>query len=94
MEITKNVRSQVRPEPITAINNNVYVTSNITEYTQVLDENHTIHGYQYDCAKYTLSEYLTYLMEEATASHAAEQEAEIAELKEELAAAKILLGVE
>ena len=84
----KNVKSQTRPESVVVLNDNVYVAKNIVEYTDVIDETHSVSGYKYDCEKYTLTEYFQLI------SSNSEDKQRIAELEEELAAAKILLGVE
>ena len=79
-----NVRSSGRPDEITVTSNNVMVASNIHEYTETIDE-YTMSGYEYDYDIYTKDEYIAYM---------ANQAKKIQELQEELAATKILLGVE
>lgn len=79
-----NVRSSGRPDEITVTSNNVMVASNIHEYSETIDE-YTLSGYEYDYDIYTKDEYIAYM---------ANQAKKIQELQEELAATKILLGVE
>lgn len=79
-----NVRSSGRPDEIAVTSNNVMVASNIHEYTETIDE-YTMSGYEYDYDIYTKDEYIAYM---------ANQAKKIQELQEELAATKILLGVE
>lgn len=79
-----NVRSSGRPDEIVVTSNNVMVASNIHEYTETIDE-YTMSGYEYDYDIYTKDEYIAYM---------ANQAKKIQELQEELAATKILLGVE
>lgn len=79
-----NVRSSGRPDEIVVTANDVMVASNIHEYTETIDE-YTMSGYEYDYDIYTKDEYIAYM---------ANQAKKIQELQEELAATKILLGVE
>ena len=79
-----NVRSSGRPDEIVVTSNNVMVASNIHEYTETIDE-YTMSGYEYDYDIYTKDEYIAYM---------ANQAKKIQELQEELAATKILWGVE
>ncbi len=79
-----NVRSSGRPDEIVVTANDVMVASNIHEYTETVDE-YTMSGYEYDYDIYTKDEYIAYM---------ANQAKKIQELQEELAATKILLGVE
>lgn len=79
-----NVRSSGRPDEITVTSNSVMVASNIHEYAETVDE-YTMSGYEYDYDIYTKDEYIAYM---------ANQAKKIQELQEELAATKILLGVE
>ena len=79
-----NVRSSGRPDEIVVTSNSVMVASNIHEYTETIDE-YTMSGYEYDYDIYTKDEYIAYM---------ANQAKKIQELQEELAATKILLGVE
>ena len=75
------VYSSVSPQAIEMTENAVFLASNIESYTKEID-GHTQSGYQYDCTEYSKDEYLLY------------QNNKILELEQELAAAKILLGVE
>ena len=79
------VQSIDRPQEVEMTSSGVFVASNIEQYSEEID-NETYSGYQYDYVEYTKDEYITILTQQnATA---------IAELQEELAAAKVLLGVE
>ena len=75
------VYSSVEPQAIEMTENAVFLASNIESYTKNVD-GHTQSGYQYDCVEYSKDEYLIYQNNKITA------------LEQELAAAKILLGVE
>lgn len=77
----KKVRSSVRPQPVEFVGDTVLVASNITEYEEEIGDR-TLVGFEYDCEEYTKNEY-TLLQNE-----------KIASLEQELAAAKILLGVD
>lgn len=75
------VRSSTRPQEVEFTANSVLVASNITEYEETAD-GRTLTGFEYDCTEYTKDQYL------------ALQNNKITALEEELAAAKILLGVD
>ena len=75
------VQSLNQPQEIEIKENKVFIASNIETYTQTI-EGHEESGYQYDYVEYTKDEYIAIL------SHQSQR------LEEELAAAKILLGVE
>lgn len=75
------VYSVAEPLPIEITETAVFLASNIESYTQEI-EDHIYEGYKYDCTEYTKDEYL------------ALQSAKISSLEQELAAAKILLGVD
>lgn len=75
------VRSAIQPQAIEITPNYVLVASNITPYEETVD-GHTSSGYEYECTQYTKDEYLIY------------QSQLISSLSQELAAAKILLGVD
>lgn len=79
------VRGAVRPNEIEMTNTKVFVASNIVPFEQNFGEE-SISGYEYDYKEYTKDEYIQLLND--TNAQA------IAALQEELAAAKILLGVE
>ena len=74
-------RSAVEPQPIEITGNNVYIASNVEPYNEEIDGRH-LSGYQYNCIGYTKDEYL------------ALQNEKLSTLEQELAAAKILLGVD
>ena len=84
MRHIKNVRGNGAPATIRMINNEVVVASNVHEYTETI-EDVEIHGYEYDCDIYPKDQYIVLI---------AQQSAKIAELEDELAATKILLGVD
>lgn len=69
------------PQEIEITGTSVFVASNIQEVSREVEE-HQITGYEYDLIQYTKDEYLI------------QQASHIHSLEEELAAAKILLGVE
>lgn len=75
------IRSAERPAEIEFTPTSVLIASNITPYEEEMDE-HILKGFEYDCVEYSKDEYLTL------------QAARIAELAQELEAAKILLGVD
>lgn len=77
----RKVRSSVEPQAIEFLPNSVLIASNVQPYEEEVD-GRILSGYEYDCIEYTKDEYL------------ALQSAQIASLAEELAAAKILLGVD
>ena len=71
----------VEPQPSEITSTSVFIASNVEPY-QMDEGEHTISGYKYNYKEYAKDEYLL------------QQAASIASLQEELAAAKILLGVE
>lgn len=75
------IYGSVEPSAVEITPNSVFVASNIEPYTEEI-EGHTISGYKYNYTEYTKDEYLI------------QQSTNISSLQEELAAAKILLGVE
>ena len=75
------VKGAVRPNEIEITATSVFIASNIEFYTEVI-EGETTQGYEYDYVGYDKVEYLI------------KQNQDIKNLQEELAAAKILLGVE
>ena len=77
----KKVRSSVQPPQIEFLSNKVLIASNIMPYEEQVD-GRILSGYEYDCEEYTKDEYL------------ALQTNKINDLEQELAAAKILLGVD
>lgn len=81
MKVYPKLRSSVRPQDIEIVADKVIVASDITQYEEIVDE-HTLAGYEYKGTEYSKDEYL--LLQAST----------ITALQEELAAAKVLLGVE
>ena len=77
----KKIRSSVRPQEIEFVGNLVLIASNIQAYEEEVDDR-ILSGFEYDCQEYTKDEY-TLLQNE-----------KITSLEQELAAAKILLGVD
>lgn len=75
------VSGSIEPQAIEITPTSVFIASNVQPYEQEID-GHTISGYQYNYIEYTKDEYLL------------QQTNSIAALQEELAAAKVLLGVE
>ena len=82
MKEYKKVRSSARPQEIEITNNAVYLAKNIAPYEEQLEGGRVVEGFEYDCLEYTKDEYLVY------------QNEQLAELQQELQAAKILLGVD
>ena len=78
------VKSSFRPQNIEITSDKVFIASNIEEYQEIIDDK-TVNGYTYNYTCYNKDEYIL-LMAQSSAS--------IEELREELEAAKILLGVE
>lgn len=75
------IHGSAEPLAIEITPNAVFVSSDVEPYTQEIDDK-TISGYQYHYVEYTKDEFLL------------QQNASILALQEELAAAKILLGVD
>lgn len=75
------IRSSVRPQDVEITANSVLVASNITPYSEEVD-GRTLNGFEYECTEYSKDEYLVL------------QAGKVSSLEEELAAAKILLGVD
>lgn len=75
------IHSTQEPQEIEIKNNYVFCNSNIVPYEEQLDDR-IITGYEYDCTQYTKDEYLLLLTTKNKT------------LEEELAATKILLGVD
>lgn len=75
------VSGATEPQTIEITPTSVFIASNIQPYEQEID-GHTISGYKYNYIEYSKDEYLL------------QQTNSIAALQEELAAAKVLLGVE
>lgn len=73
--------SSTEPAEVEMTDQFVFVAKNITPYSKEIEE-HTISGYQYEYIQYTKDEYLL------------QQNAKMAQLEQELQAAKILLGVD
>ena len=70
-----------QPQEIEITSDAVFVATDITPYSKEI-EGHTINGFSYTYKQYTKDEYLM------------QQSESIAALQEQLAAAKILLGVD
>ncbi len=75
------VYGSIEPQTVEITPTSVLIASNIESYEQEVD-GHTISGYKYNYIEYSKDEYLL------------QQTNNIAALQEELAAAKVLLGVE
>ena len=75
------VKGATRPKEIDITATSVFIASNIEFYTEVI-EGESIQGYEYDYVEYDKDEYIQLLYSQSK------------QLAEELAAAKILLGVE
>ena len=77
-------KSSIRPQEIEITSDKVFIASNIQEYEETLD-GHTNTGYIYNYVCYSKDEYILLM---------AQNNIDVAALREELEAAKILLGVE
>ena len=75
------IKGKVAPQAIEITPTSVLVASNVEPYTEVLDDR-TVSGYKYHYVAYTKDEFLL------------QQNTILTALQEELAAAKILLGVD
>ena len=75
------VYGSTEPQAIEITPTSVFIASNIEPYEEQID-NITISGYKYNYIEYSKDEYLL------------QQANNLVELQEELAAAKVLLGVE
>ena len=75
------VYGSIEPQAIEITPTSVFIASNITPYQEEIN-GHQISGYKYDYVEYSKDEYLL------------QQANNLVELQEELAAAKVLLGVE
>lgn len=79
------IQSSERPQEIEITDAKVFIAENINPYEKEVDE-HFIQGFEYDYKEYTKDEYIQLMNEQNSKA--------ITDLQEELAAAKILLGVE
>lgn len=75
------VYGSTQPQAIEITPTSVFIASNVEPYEEIIDDK-TISGYKYNYIEYSKDEYLL------------QQTNSIAALEEELAAAKVLLGVE
>lgn len=81
MKVYNNVHSDNEPQLIQITSAAVFIASNIHPYEEIIDE-HISSGYEYNLTQYDKDEYLLFLAQQNN------------ELKDELQATKILLGVE
>lgn len=79
------IQASEQPQEIEITNLKVFIAENINPFEKEID-GRTFHGFEYDYKEYTKDEYIQLITKENSR--------EIATLREELAAAKILLGVE
>ena len=84
MKHITNVHSNGIPNSVEIYSDSVFIPQNVHEFNTITDDG-TITGYEYDCDIYTKDEYIILM---------AQQTQRIAQLEDELAAAKILLGVD
>lgn len=75
------VRGNDKPQEIQITDSSVFIASAIQPYEETI-EGHYVSGFEYDLVQYSKNEYLLMLAKQND------------ELKDELQAAKILLGVE
>ena len=81
MKRYEKVHSKERPKDIEITANAVYLAENVIPYQDTID-GQIVEGYEYTYIEYSRDEYMLY------------QDSKIASLEQELAAAKILLGVD
>lgn len=79
------IQSTEKPQDVEMTDTQVFMADNIEEYEKEIN-GHTVKGFEYDYKSYTKDEYIQFLNDKNAKA--------IATLQEELAAAKILLGVE
>ena len=79
------IQSTEKPQDIEMTETQVFVADNIEEYEKEMDY-YLVQEFEYDYKSYTKDEYIQFLNDKNAKA--------IAALQEELAAAKILLGVE
>lgn len=79
------IQSTERPQDVEMTDTQVFMADNIEEYEKEMD-GYTVQGFEYNYKSYTKDEYIQFLNDKNAKA--------IAALQEELAAAKILLGVE
>lgn len=84
MKYVANVHSNGIPNSVEIYSDLVFIPQNIHVFNETTDDG-IISGYEYDCNIYTKDEYIILM---------AQQTNRIAQLEDELAAAKILLGVD
>lgn len=74
-------KGSTEPKELEIIGNSIFVASDIKPFEEQIDD-YIIRGYEYNYTEYTKDEYIMLLSNQTN------------ELKDELTAAKILLGVE
>lgn len=79
------IQSTEKPQDVEMTDTQVFIADNVEEYEKEMD-GYTVRGFEYDYKSYTKDEYIQFLNDKNARA--------IAALQEELAAAKILLGVE
>lgn len=79
------IQGTEQPPEVEMTDTTVFIAENIVPIQEEIDE-HIVNGFQYDYKAYTKDEYIQLLNDKNAKA--------IAALQEELAAAKILLGVE
>ncbi len=84
MKYIEHVYSNGEPKQFEILNDQVYVPINVQKFTKITQDGE-ISGYEFDCNVYDKDQYILLL---------AQRTNRIAELEDELAAAKILLGVD
>lgn len=84
MKHITNICSNGVPNSVEIFKDQVFIPKNIHEFSEETVDG-TVTGYEFDCDVYTKDQYIILM---------AQQTSRIAELEDELAAAKILLGVD
>lgn len=79
------IQSTEEPQEVEMTDTQVFIADNIERYEKEMD-GYTVQGFEYDYKSYSKDEYIQLLNDKNARA--------IAALQEELAAAKILLGVE
>ena len=87
-------RGSVRPKDVEVTDNAIFIASDIQEYEEDID-GYIMKGFEYHYIEYTKDEYIELLVQKNTDSpDISALTNKITSLEEELAAAKVLLGVD
>jgi hypothetical protein len=87
-------RGSMRPKDVEVTDNAIFIASDIQEYEEDID-GYIMTGFEYHYIEYTKDEYIALLVQKNTDSpDISALTNKITSLEEELAAAKVLLGVD